>query len=105
MYVQIIDFISNITDKFADTDTDLPLHEEHLAKLRSRLGQSGYTYLQIKDGTNLEVVKVSSVGGSLIVVRGLEQTVAATFPKGSCVQHVLTATAVRDIVCQMDCCP
>lgn len=104
-YVQIIDFLSNLVDKFADVDTDLPIHEQHLSKLKSRLGDNGYTYLQIKDGTNLEIIKVVSQNGTLSVVRGLEQTIPKTFPNGSCVQHILTATAVRDIVCQMDCCP
>ena len=104
-YVQIVDFISNLTEKFADVDTDLPIHEQHLSKLRERLGMSNYTFLQIKDGSNVEIIKVSSFGGKLSVTRGLETTVAKTFPKGSCVQHILTSTAVRDIVCQMDCCP
>lgn len=104
-YVQIIDFISNLTAKLADTDTDLPIHEQHLALLRQRLGKDGYTYLQIKDGVFTEIIKVAMNGDKLLVTRGLEVTEAKTFPIGSCVQHVLTASAVRDIVCQMDCCP
>lgn len=104
-YRQIVDFISNLTDKYEDTATDLPIFEEHLSKLRSVLGTSNYTYLQIKDGTNVEIIKVQSNDGNLSVVRGLEQTSATTFPKGSCITWVMTSSAVRDIVCQMDCCP
>ena len=104
-YKQIVDFISNFTDKYEDTATDLPIFEEHLSKLRSVLGASGYTYLQIKDGTNVEIVKVQSNNGNLSVVRGLEQTTPTTFPKGSCIMWAMTSSAVRDIVCQMNCCP
>ena len=104
-YKQIVDFISNLTEKYEDTATDLPIFEEHLSKLRAVLGTSGYTYLQIKDGTNVEIVKVQANNGNLSVVRGLEQTSATTFPKGSCITWVMTSSAVRDIVCQMDCCP
>lgn len=104
-YKQSVDFISNLTDKFEATDTDLPIFEEHLAKLRNVLGTAGYTFLQIKDGTNIEIIKVKETNGNLSVTRGLEQTTPTTFPKGSCVMWVLTSSAVRDIVCQMDCCP
>lgn len=104
-YKQSVDFISNLTDKFEATDTDLPIFDEHLAKLQNVLGSAGYTYLQIKDGTNIEIIKVQETNGNLSVTRGLEQTTPTTFPKGSCVMWVLTSSAVRDIVCQMDCCP
>ena len=104
-YIQIVDFVSNLIDKFTDTDTDLPIYEEHLSKLRNRLSVSGYTYLTISDGTNLEIIKVQSANGYLSVVRGLEQTTPHTFPKGSVVKWAMTSSAVRDIVCQMDCCP
>lgn len=104
-YVQVVDFISNLTEKFAKDDRDLPIFAEHLVSLANKLGNGGYTYLQVRDGTNIEIVKVSADNGRLLVTRGQENTEATTFPKGSCIEWKLTTTAVRDIVCQMDCCP
>lgn len=105
-YIQIIDFNSKLIEKLDKVDTDLPVFEEHLSKLKSRLGDKNHTYLIIKDGSlNSEIIKVLTQDGKLSIIRGLEQTDATTFPKGACVTHILTSTAVREIVCQMECCP
>ena len=104
-YVQVVDFISNLTEKYTKDDRDLPIFPEHLALLANKLGNGGYTYLQLRDGTNIEIIKVSANNGNLLVTRGQEITKATTFPKGSCIEWKLTTSAVRDIVCQMDCCP
>lgn len=104
-YEQYAGFISNLTDKLADIDTDLPIHEQHLALLRSRLNGGKYTFLKILDGTHIEYVKVINQNGNLYLERGKELTTPTTFPVGSCVKWELTPTAVRDIVCQMPCCP
>ena len=105
-YVQYAGFVSNLTDKLADVDTDLPVHDQHLSQLRSRLAKNGdYTFLKILDGTSVEYVRLSNNGGKLSLTRGLELTFPTTFPTGSCVKWELTPTAVRDIVCQTPCCP
>ena len=104
-YEHYAGFISNLTDKLADIDTDLPIHEQHLALLRSRLDGNKYTFLKILDGTKVEYVKVINQGGKLYLERGKELTTPTTFPVGACVKWELTPTAVRDIVCQMPCCP
>lgn len=106
-YEQYAGFITNLTDKLADVDTDLPIHEQHLSLLKARLTieGGGYTYLKILDGTNVEYVKVIYDGSTLHMERGLEKTSPTTFPVGSCVKWELTPTAVRDIICQMPCCP
>lgn len=104
-YVSFVGFVSSIVYPLGDTETDLPIHEQHLAALKARLGPSGYTYLYIKDGYNTEIVKVSNISGDLFITRGLEQTNKYVFPKGSIVYWELTTTAVADIVCQMPCCP
>lgn len=104
-YKQFAGFISNLNDKYADVDTDLPLPEQHIAALKNRLGSDGYTFLKLYDGTQVEYIEVRSQGGALFVRRGVELTQSRTFPVGSCVKWELTPTAVRDIVCQMECCP
>lgn len=104
-YEQYAGFLSNLTDKLADVDTDLPIHEQHIALLKARLAGGKYTYLKIMDGTSVEYVKVSDQGGKLFLERGLELTTPTTFPIGSCVKWELTPSAIRDIICQMPCCP
>ena len=104
-YKSAAGFISNLTAKLGDNDKDLPVFEEHLGILKSKLGSNGYSFLEIFDGTQLEIVKVSIVSGSLFLERGMEETNPQTFPVGSCVKWVLTPQAVRDIICQMECCP
>lgn len=103
-YVQYAGFISNLTDKLADIDTDLPIHEQHLSSLKARVTPNKYTFLKVIDGTKIEYIKAVNVGGDLHIERGLELTTPTTFPTGSCVKWELTPTAVRDIVCQMPCC-
>ena len=85
-YVQVVDFISNLTEKYTKDDRDLPIFPEHLVALTNKLGNGGYTYLQLRDGTNIEIVKVFASDGKLLVTRGQENTEATTFPKGSCIE-------------------
>lgn len=105
MYVQLAGFISNLTDKLVDIDTDLPIPDNHLALLGSRLSEGDYSFLKILDGTNIEYIKLIKGNGRLRIERGAELTKPTTFPVGSCVKWELTSTAIRDIVCQMPCCP
>ena len=104
-YEQYAGFISNLTAKLLDADADLPIHEQHLALLRMRLAGDKYTFLKIMDGTHVEYVKLVNQAGKLLIERGMELTTPTSFPVGSCVKWELTPTAVRDIVCQMPCCP
>lgn len=104
-YVHLAGFISNLVDKLGDNDRDLPIHEQHLAFIRQRVVDGTYTYLKLLDGTNVEYVLVSNTGGAVSIERGKELTTPNTFPEGSCVKWELTPSAVRDIICQMDCCP
>ena len=73
-YEHYAGFVSNLTDKLADIDTDLPIHEQHLALLGSRLDGNKYTFLKILDGTKVEYVKVINQGGKLYLERGKELT-------------------------------
>lgn len=105
-YVQFVGFNSNTTEKLLDTDLDLPVYEQHLSLLRARLANDGdYTYLVLFDGTQTEAVQITNHGGFLKLTRAVENTTASSFPTGTCVRWELTPAAVRDIVCQMECCP
>lgn len=104
-YSAAVAFSVNLTAKFADIDTDLPIADDKMAVLLATLPQGHHTYLSICDNFNVEIVMVSNNYGKLIVERGQELTEAHTFPIGSVVEHVITPSAIRDIVCQMECCP
>lgn len=104
-YEHYAGFMSNLTDKLSDIDTDLPIHSQHLALLTQRLDGNKYTYLKLTDGTKIEYIKVSNRSGRIYIERGKELTQASTFPVGTCVKWELTPSAVRDIICQMPCCP
>ena len=102
-YTHYAGFLSNLIEKLGDADTDLPIHEQHLAMLKARVTPSKYTFLKILDGTEVEYIKVVNEGGHLRIERGFELTGRTTFPSAS--KWELTPTAVRDIICQMECCP
>lgn len=104
-YVGIVDFMSNTIDTLNKDDMDLPIYDADVSKLAKSIGNNGYTFLQINDGTNIELVKAEYVAGDIVLYRGLEETVPTTFPSGSEVRWIMTPGAVRDIICQMDCCP
>lgn len=103
IYQQYAGFVSNLTGKLSNVGTSLPMPEHHLSLLKNRVSDGKYTFLKLFDGTNVEYIKVSNVGGELHIERGLELTGPTTFPVGSCVKWELTPTAVCDIICQMSC--
>lgn len=104
-YVSVIDFSVNTVVKLADIDTDIPVADDKLAILLAKIPAGSHTYLSVYDGVNTEVVKASNVYGKIFLERGQELTESHTFPIGSVIEHVMTPTAIREIVCQMDCCP
>ena len=65
---------------------------------------SNHTYLMIKDETSsVEIVKAYMVGSELKIERGIEGS-AGGFPAGSCVQWVMSESAVKDVFClNIDC--
>lgn len=104
-YASVVAFSVNTVVKLADIDTDIPIADDKLAILLSGVPEGSHTYLRICDGINTEIVKANNVYGKIFLERGQELTAAHTFPIGSVIEHVMTPTAIRDIVCQMDCCP
>lgn len=98
-------FSVNTTAVLADIDTDLPIADDKIAILLAAVPEGSHTYLRVTDGFNTEVLKVSNIYGKITTERGQELTSAHTFPTGSVIEHVMTPSAIRDIVCQMECCP
>lgn len=104
-YAPVVSFSVNTVVKLSDIDTDAPIADDKLAVLLSSVPVGAHTYLSICDGVNTEIVKASNVYGKIVFERGQELTSAHTFPVGSVIEHVMTPSAIREIVCQMDCCP
>lgn len=103
-YNHLAGFITNLTDKLADVDTDLPIPEQHIAFIKSRLADGEHTHLRIFDGTQIEYVKLTNTGGNLRLTRGVELSLPRTFPVGSCVKWELVPDDIFNIICQMPCC-
>ena len=104
-YRAILDWTAALFGRLDDVSQKLPLSLEAEAALLSRLEQNNYTYLKISNTDEVEIVKVTRIGDVLVAERGVSGSNALTFPRGSCVDGVITAEAIRAIVCSMDCCP
>jgi hypothetical protein len=100
----LVGFSSTLQTKYNDTDDDLPIAVQHLDKLMDALKEGDHTYLVIEDGAYVEVIRVSGTCSTIVIDRGLDGTVARTFPRGSCVSFAMTPSAVKDLVCETDCC-
>ncbi len=104
-YAANVAFSVNTVVKLADIDTDIPIADDKIAVLLTSIPAGSHTYLHIYDGTNTEIVKANNVYGKITLERGQELTQAHTFPIGAVIEHVITPSAIREIVCQMECCP
>lgn len=104
-YTAAVSFSVNLTGKLADIDTDLPIADDKLAELLTAIPAGSFSYMRLCDGFGIEIVKVSNIHGNIRLERGQELTAARTFPSGSVIEHVMTPEAIRNIVCQMECCP
>ena len=104
-YTALVSFSVNTTGKLADIDTDLPIADDKLSIMLTNLPEGAHTYLSVCDGFNTEIIKATNMYGRINVERGQELTEARTFPVGSVIEYIMTPTAIREIVCQMDCCP
>lgn len=104
-YSAAVAFSVNTTAKLDAIDTDLPIADDKLALLLLALPEGHHTFLSVCDNFSTEIIKATNSYGRIVIERGQELTEAHTFPLGSVVEHVLTPSAIRDIVCQMECCP
>lgn len=99
MFVSLLGFSSTLESNLTAIATSMALPPAHAAHIDSVLGGSGWTYLALSDGTNLEMVKVVSVTGSNVdIIRGFDGTSAEAFPAGTCVRFVWGTTAIQDLV-------
>jgi hypothetical protein len=87
-------FTANLTAQVSPSAGLLPIDPAVAAAFAVTLG-SGFTYVSLSDGVDFEIVQVTSVNGSnLVVVRGQDGTTPSAFPKGSCLRFIWTAEGI-----------
>lgn len=90
-----------LTGKLPAKNRFLPISAEDTINLLARLENEGdYTYMSLQDGRSIEVIKVQNYCGRLLITRGLEGTRTLSFRCDTCLEHIITPTAVREYVCQ-----
>jgi hypothetical protein len=93
-------FVSALTA----TATTLPLANGDAGSLATKIGATGHAWLTISDPIGAEVVKASVFNGQILIERGQDGSTARVFPAGSCVDARMTSAAVKDLICNYDCC-
>lgn len=74
---------------------------EDAKSLAAKLG-SGHSYLTVTDGTGVEIVKASTFGEEVKIVRAQGGTEAKSFPPGACVKWEATKMGIEETVCDAD---
>lgn len=92
-----------LTGILAPTDTLLPVTAASEEALCAALGSTDYTYLSLRDGVNVELVKATCVGGAIEIERAQGGTQAHAFAKGSCAAFEITDEGLRAMICETNC--
>ena len=92
-------FKTKLSGRLDKTDGILPV--EDTQSLAAKLG-SGHTYLTLTDGLNTEIVKASTFGNEVKIVRAQGGTEAKTFANGTCVKWEATKMGIEETVCSAD---
>lgn len=83
----------------------LPLTDSDQTRLLAQLPEGEETLLVVRDGLYTEEIRVAnSEGYPLITERGVGETEARKFPRGSCLSFEVTLSVLREEICNYDCC-
>lgn len=104
MYVDLAGFATRLTDNLSWKAPFFSIPEEDYEHLLDWLEDEDYSFLQIRDGNAIEVVRVINVCDRIVIQRGAELTRPLAFRCGAHVSFVITKTGIEDKVCQMDNC-
>lgn len=104
MYVPLDGFVTKLTDNITYKTRYLPVAPDVYDELLHHLADGDHTFMQLKDGKAIEVVKLHNVCDRLVMDRAAELTRPTSFPCGATVMFVLTEQGVKDAVCQMEEC-
>jgi hypothetical protein len=99
-------FTAILTHSLDKTEYSLPISSGDLDRLKAQLPPGETTLLVLIDDVYTEEIIVGNSGGQIgIVERGVGETVARKFPRGSAVCFVVTVSVVQYLICNYECCP
>lgn len=104
MYKSLAGFVTRLTDNISYKSRHLPVPREDYDLLREKLADGDYSYLEIRDGKAIEIVKVINTCDRIVIERGAERTRTTAFRCGTGVSFTLTMQGIKDTVCQMERC-
>lgn len=100
-YTPLAGFVTRLADNITDKTTYLPIDEVSYQTLLDSLAEYDYSFLEIREGNAIEVVKVINFCDKIAIERGQELTRPLSFRCGIGVAFVQTMQGVKDTVCQM----
>lgn len=101
MYINLAGFAARLSDNITEKSRHLPLATEDYNFLLGQLDDGDHSFLEIRDGNTIEVVRVTNTCDAIVIDRGAEQTRPMAFRCGTGVLFTLTMQGVKDMVCQM----
>lgn len=104
MYATLAGFLTRLTANISPNTRYLPIPSPDYERLVTNLKDGEYSFLEIRAGSAIEVVKVFNACGKITIERGAEQTRALNFNCGTGVSFILTVSGVRATRCQMESC-
>ena len=102
VYKPLAGFVTRLTENITYKTRHLPIDESGYQLLLDNLADDDYSFLEIRDGNAIEVVKVINFCDKIMIERGAEQTRPQSFRCGIGVAFVKTMQGVKDTVCQMN---
>lgn len=98
-YIWLNGYKTSLSERLDKTGGLLPVEDS--VRLATMLG-AGHTYLTLSDGLNTEIVKASTFGNDVKIVRAQGGTDAKTFAAGTCVKWEATKMGIEETVCDAD---
>ena len=102
MYIPLAGFVARLTENISWKTRHLPIEQNNHDFLLGQLADEDYSFLEIRDGNAIEIVKVLNVCDKIVIERGAEQTRPLAFRCGTGVAFTITMQGVMDTVCQME---
>lgn len=104
MYVPLAGFVARLTENISWKTRYLPIEQHKYDLLIEQLDDGDHSFIAIREGNAIEIVKVINVCGKIVLERGVEQTRPLAFRCGTRVEFILIMQGVKDTVCQMETC-
>mgnify|MGYP003304520609 CR=1 FL=1 len=97
IFVTLADILEADDKHFTLTDRDQ-------ARLLAHIPDGEEAILTVRDNLYTEWVRVTNQCGTLVLERGLGDSDARKFPKGSCVFFEASVPVIQWLICNHDCC-